>query len=419
MGFNKTYERILRNFYWINIYKDVFNYVKTCPTCQKAKPNFSQPQGLLEPIMVERPMQEWSMDVHGPLPTTSKGNNYIILFIDRFTGWVEASAVPQQKTKVVAEAFARDVICRHGTPEGLASDKANNLVRSKVIQKVCHQFGITPKTTTAYHPAANGQAEICFKTIDNILRKFVSYHQKDWDLYLPYALATMRFSISEPRQESPAFLTYGRDPNLPVDLEMGILRLQGEKLDAYDYKAALIGRLQVAFDLVRNNLLQAKEKAKKRHDASHIEPQFKVGDLVLLSKVEVTPGTTKKLAMLWKGPYRVTARNSTLNYTITLINNPSKQERIHASRLKIFFPPSDPSRTCLTDEPSDFETGPENIDSDPVEIDAIIKHRKVDGKNQYYVHFSGYNSNYNIWINEEDISAVELLQKYKQEFRTV
>src|SRR3546814_6796579 len=48
MGFNKTYDRIQRNYYWINMYKDVKNYIQSCPECQFSKKDKEKPMGLLQ-----------------------------------------------------------------------------------------------------------------------------------------------------------------------------------------------------------------------------------------------------------------------------------------------------------------------------------------------------------------------------------
>lgn len=51
LGVNKTYSRILQNFYWPGLKKDVVAYCRTCHFCQVAgKPNQRIPVAPLHPI---------------------------------------------------------------------------------------------------------------------------------------------------------------------------------------------------------------------------------------------------------------------------------------------------------------------------------------------------------------------------------
>ncbi len=402
MGFSKTYDRLLRNYYWTSIYKDVREYIKSCPDCQMSKPNTDTEMGLLHPIIPQRIMQQWCMDVHGPLPTTERGNKFIVLFVERFTGFPEGVATEHQQSHLIAELITKEIICRYGTFEELASDKANNLVRSELITKLLKEFKINSRHTSAYHPQANGQVERYFRTIDQILKKFVSNHQKDWDIHLPFALAAMRFSISEPRLESPAFLMYGRDPNLPIDLSLPLPRLQKEIHDGQHHAENLIRQTQMTARLVKENLIHSRMKAKETYDENHKPIDLKEGELVLLTKPESFTGKTNKLDYDWKGPYRVIQVNSMTNVTIQLLANPKKTELIHVSHIKRFIAPTDPSAdTSVTQQ-------------DSYEVDYIIDDRiEEDGTTSYKVHWKGFTKRSDSWVQEEDLNSPALLKTYQ------
>ena len=49
---------------------------------------------------------------------------------------------------------------------------------------------------------------------------YVSSNQKDWDKFIPTALAAFRFSPSDTTGESPFYLLYGREPRLPLDCSL-------------------------------------------------------------------------------------------------------------------------------------------------------------------------------------------------------
>lgn len=402
MGFNKTYERIQRNYYWINLYKDTKNYIKSCPDCQLAKADKEKQLGLLQPIIPDRIMQQWCMDVHGPLPLTENNNQYIVMFVERFTGWPEAVAVPHQQSSLIAELITKEIICRHGSFEVLTSDKANNLVKSENISKICKEFNIQTRHTTAYHPAANGQVERFFQTLDQILKKYISKHQRDWDIYLPYALAAIRFSINDARQESPAYLLYGRDPSLPIDLELPLPRIEREKLDSSLHHEQIITQIQETCQVVKDNLTKAREKAKQNFDAKHRPNDLKIGDLVLMTKPETEPGKSKKLDFNWKGPYRVIQVKSETNVTVSLLANPQKVQDIHVSRLKKYFIPTDPSK----------QESQASEDGDTYEIEDILDDQEDEDTTFYKVRFKGFSKRHDLWIPKEGLNAPIILKRY-------
>src|SRR3546814_18721680 len=105
--FSKTYDRVLRNYYWPTIYKDIRQYIKSCPECQLSKANTETTMGLLQPIIPDRIMQQWCMDVHGPLPTTKRGNKYIVLFVDRFSGFTEGIDTDHTHSPLIANKIGK------------------------------------------------------------------------------------------------------------------------------------------------------------------------------------------------------------------------------------------------------------------------------------------------------------------------
>ena len=50
------------------------------------------------------------------------------------------------------------------------------------------RYGVMHKISTAYHPQANGQAELANREIKQILEKTVNLDRKDWSLRLSDAL---------------------------------------------------------------------------------------------------------------------------------------------------------------------------------------------------------------------------------------
>nr|GEW22853.1 putative reverse transcriptase domain-containing protein [Tanacetum cinerariifolium] len=112
-------------FYWPSIYKDAFELVKHCDSCQR-KEKVSQrdemPQNFIQICEI---FDVWGIDFMGPFPS-SKGNKYILVAVDYLSKWVEAKALPTNDTRVVVK-FLKSLFSQFGTPKAIISDRACHL----------------------------------------------------------------------------------------------------------------------------------------------------------------------------------------------------------------------------------------------------------------------------------------------------
>ena len=69
------------------------------------------------------------------LPLAESGNQYVVIFLDYLTKWVEAFVVPDHSATTIAKLLAKEVFCRHGAPEHLLSDRGVNF-SSSLLQDV-------------------------------------------------------------------------------------------------------------------------------------------------------------------------------------------------------------------------------------------------------------------------------------------
>jgi len=66
------------------------------------------------------------MDILGPLPTSTSGNNYLLVITDCFTKWVEAFLLSNIRAKTIAEIFMNQVIFRFGILLKLHTDQGRH-----------------------------------------------------------------------------------------------------------------------------------------------------------------------------------------------------------------------------------------------------------------------------------------------------
>ena len=77
--------------------------------CQRFKVEQRAPAGLMGRRVVERPWQVVAGNIIGPLPRTSKGFEYIVVFQDLFSRWAEASLIRKANAKAVVGEQDRKV----------------------------------------------------------------------------------------------------------------------------------------------------------------------------------------------------------------------------------------------------------------------------------------------------------------------
>ena len=211
-GTDKMFDKIKSRYYWPQMYEHIRNYVKTCDSCQKRE-KYRQ-HGPLHPIEVGAPFDKIGLDFVGPLPSTTRGNKYIIVAMDYMTKYPEAKAVPNATAQQTADFIYEDIICRHGCPNFILSDRGthfNNLLIEGLMQK----FQIKHLLTTPYHPQTNGLVERFNRTLCESLAKLANGNT-EWDRLIPSILFSYRSSKHATTKFTPFLLTYGREPKLPI-----------------------------------------------------------------------------------------------------------------------------------------------------------------------------------------------------------
>ena len=109
LGVNKTYHKILNHFYWPGLKTDVFNYCRSCHTCQVVgKPNQVIPKAGLQPIPAfDEPFSRIIIDCVSTLPKTKSGNEYLLTIMCASTRFPEAIPLRNIKTKTIVKALVK------------------------------------------------------------------------------------------------------------------------------------------------------------------------------------------------------------------------------------------------------------------------------------------------------------------------
>ena len=133
----------------------------------------------------------WEVDFTEVKPARY-GNKYLLVFIDTFSGWVEAFPTKKETATVVAKKILEEILPRFGVPKVIGSDNGPAFV-SQVSQGLARQLGINWKLHCAYRPQSSGQVERMNRTLKETLTKLtLETGGNDWTALLPYALFRAR-----------------------------------------------------------------------------------------------------------------------------------------------------------------------------------------------------------------------------------
>ena len=100
-------------------------------------------------------------------------------------------------------------------PQHILSDNGTEF-KNSLMDQVLQQLGIDRIFSAPYHPKSNGKLEVFHKYLKPTLKKLFERDPANWDKYLNQVLASYRITPNLATAESPFFLVYGRDPNLPL-----------------------------------------------------------------------------------------------------------------------------------------------------------------------------------------------------------
>nr|GFB44247.1 retroelement Pol polyprotein-like [Tanacetum cinerariifolium] len=170
-GANYTAKKVFDlGFYWPSIYKDAFELVKRCDSCQrqgKVSQNDEMPQNFIQICEI---FDVWGIDFMGSFPSF-KGNKYILVAVDYLSKWVEAKALPTNDARVVVK-FLKSLFSRFGTPKAIISDQGTHFCNDQ-FSRVMAKYGVTHHLSTAYHSQTSGQVEVTNRGLKRILERTV------------------------------------------------------------------------------------------------------------------------------------------------------------------------------------------------------------------------------------------------------
>lgn len=126
-GKHKTLARIKRHFYWPGLRRDVTQYCKSCPECQKVSMR-SPSRAPLQPLpVVGTPFERLGMDIVGLVERSRAGNRFMLVITDYATRYPEVFPKKSIKAKYVATCLIQ-LFSRVGFPCQILTDQGTNFM---------------------------------------------------------------------------------------------------------------------------------------------------------------------------------------------------------------------------------------------------------------------------------------------------
>ncbi|GMF22025.1 unnamed protein product [Phytophthora fragariaefolia] len=185
-GITLTYEKLCLAFYWPGM----------------------APPGNIAPI---RPFEVVSMDFVTHMPESERGNTFLLLFQDVFSGFVMCKPMRSTTAQAVADVYEECVFRRFGASSMVRHDPDPRFM-SEVFTRFRERLGSKQRATLVYRPQANDQQERSVQTVvRGILAYTVEADQSDWDDHAERLMFALNTSFDATRLDTPFYLVHGWD----------------------------------------------------------------------------------------------------------------------------------------------------------------------------------------------------------------
>lgn len=334
LGVNKTYNHLLRYFYWPQLKKDVRRFIKTCSTCQlTGKPNQCLKPAPLYPIpVIDTPFQHLIIDCVGPLPPSKSGSAYLLTVMCQNTRYPAAYPLRSITTRAIVKAMTQ-FISVFGIPRVIQSDQGSNFT-SHMFKEVLQQLGVKQNQSSAYHPQSQGALERFHQTLKSLLRAYCVELKGDWEEGLPWLMLAAREVVQDSLGFSPNQLVFGHKVRGPLALlHDGLKEVSDPPQGLLQYVEGFRRRLFLAGQMAKENLLNKQKKMKRLFDRNTESRVFCPGDQVLA----LLPLPTSPFCAKFLGPYTVVRQVSEQNYLISTPERKRHSQLCHVNLLKPFY----------------------------------------------------------------------------------
>ncbi|MBW0592033.1 hypothetical protein O181_131748 [Austropuccinia psidii MF-1] len=222
------------------------------------------------------------------------------------------------------------------------------------------------------------------QTLEDMIRRFGSYGLElkdsdgfthDWCTIIPALELEYKSSVHSSTGQTPAMLEEGWSPRLPTDT------LRKDLIEIHPTASSFRIMLDKVKHYAKQSMDEAFDYANQKWDKSHKVPDFKVGDLVLVSTLNFNNiRGPNKLKGSYVGPFVIVALHGTNAVQVELSGElENKHPTFPVSLIKPYQPAQKEFFTLRNPTPLTVPPVEQNEDT---KINKVMKERRIRGKNQ-------------------------------------
>lgn len=283
LGQKKTVHRIQSRYYWLGIIRDVVDWIKLCETCRGAErsKNISR---TVRPQRVDAPWDFITADILGPFPVSDRGHAHVLLLVDYFSKWPEASPLLRKDPGSVAREISTCVF-RFGAPKTIACSQSPDFC-TEVSRELCETWGLT-QTVSSMDVLPDFGATALRQAVLQVVQD----RPQQWDHHLEQALFPLRTSVNQSTKFSPFSLVYSRMPRLS----------QSSMVSMSFSECSYLRSIQEQQDLIRQRVLENMDTAYKQEKKKTKRRPHKMNSVFSETNSNSLQSPVKKVTDLFLG----------------------------------------------------------------------------------------------------------------------
>ncbi|MBW0525761.1 hypothetical protein O181_065476 [Austropuccinia psidii MF-1] len=419
----RTLEKVKNCAWWPTWRKETIEYCHTCDRCQNTNRSIGTEFGLMIHIQKPKsPLKVVQMDwVTALPPSVERSYDDCLVIVDRYSKTPILLPCHNDETAMDTTLLIWNRAIPHtGLFKNSVSDRDPKF--TSALWTNLHRFlGTKLSFSTEYHPQTDGLAERMIQTLMDIIRIFCAYELKfkdsdgfthDWCTLIPELELEYKTSAHSSTAQTPAILEKRCNPRLPEDT------LRKDSIEIHPTASIFKLMLDIVKHHAKQSIDDALKYAKQKWDKSNKVPDLKVGDLALVSTLNLNNiKSPKELKDSYVGPFVIVSLHGT---NAVQVEWNGKLENKHPTFTVSLIKPYQPAEKELFPlrNPAPL-TVPPVEQSEDKKMKKVIKERRLRGKNktEYLLRYRNP-VHEDEWLAESEIpESDKLLRIFRHERR--
>lgn len=294
-GISKCVALLKSSFAFPFMVKYTRNIISQCMLCLKSKFPNQYLHGPLTPIIPCSARDLVAVDIFGPLPRSIGGVRYVFVVLNVFTKYVKLFPLKKATSKVMLSRITKEYFPEVGKPRKILSDHGSQFTSATWLEGL-NAEGVQVIYSSIRHPQSN-PSERVMRELGRVLRAYSYERHSSWVKWLPIAEIWFNHNVHEATGCIPYELHFKKPSFRHMEELFPNIKQAPDRLELEDLDQLALGKM-----------VDSASKRGKRHERKYPYSNLEPGDLVLLRTdpiSSVLDKETRKLALLYKGPFRV------------------------------------------------------------------------------------------------------------------